>query len=228
MTLEELKQNIEKLIGIKFGDMYDQDKLDTIIVNKGQSGQMIELSSGLLLSSSQLDCEDGELKTNKVKSDGKPSETIFITQISKEIDNLLSIQPFEKSHIKKKISNLLYVPICKEGNQSEWYVMPYIHVSEDNPKFYDLYKQIEQDYYDICNGLNNHINTSQDGYIHTTNGKYIQVRSKDSKRKNGLYNPIYSNTYNRYISNKNHAFYFKKEFVYEIRRIAFNENWGNK
>lgn len=225
MTLEELKRNIEPLLGIKFGDIYDKNRLDTILVNKGQAGQMLELTSGLMLSSSQLDCEDGELKTNKVEAAGKPKETVFITQISREIDNLLYIQPFEESYIYKKISNLLYVPICKEGHQSNWYLMPYIHVSIENPVFSKLYKQLEKDYYTICHGLNEHIMTSSDGYIHTTNGELIQIRSKDSKRANGQYNPIYSNKYDRYISNKNHAFYFKKRFVYAIREIAFHEKW---
>lgn len=225
MTLEELKRKIEPLIGIKFGDMYDRNRLDTILINKGQAGQMLELTSGLMLSSSQLDCDDGELKTNKVESTGKPKETVFITQISKEIDNLLNIQPFEESYIYKKISNLLYVPICKEGHQSNWYLMPYIHVSMNNPNFSNLYTQLEDDYYSICRGLNEHITSSSDEFIHTTNGELIQIRSKDSKRANGQYNPIYSNKYDRYISNKNHAFYFKKEFVYAIREIAFCEKW---
>lgn len=225
MTLEELKRKIEPLIGIRFGDMYNTSRLDTILVNKGQAGQMLELTSGLMLSNTQLDCEDGELKSNKVLSTGKPKETVFITQISREIDNLLSIQSFEESYIYKKITNLLYVPICKEGNQSNWYLMPYIHVSISNPEFLNLYKQLEEDYYSICLGLNKHITSSSDGYIHTTNGDLIQIRSKDYKRANGQYNPIYSNKYDRYISNKNHAFYFKKEFVYTIREIAFHENW---
>ncbi|MCM8710129.1 DNA mismatch repair protein MutH [Clostridium sp. SYSU_GA19001] len=225
MTLQELKTKIAPLIGIKFGDLYNTERLETILLNKGQAGQMLELTSGLMLSSNQLDCEDGELKTNKVQANGKPKETVFITQISKEIDNLLSIQPFQESYIYKKISNLLYVPICKEGHQSNWYIMPYIHVSMENHQFSIVYEQLEKDYYTICNGLNEHITTSSDGYIHTTNGKFIQVRSKDSKRANGQYNPIYSNKYGRYISNKNHAFYFKKEFVFTIRKIAFGEKW---
>lgn len=220
MTLEELKSKIDPLIGIKFGAIYEKGRLDTILINKGQAGQMLEISSGLMLSSSQLDCDDGELKTNKVQSNGNPKETVFITQISREIDNLLNIQSFEDSYVYKKITNLLYVPICKDGNQSEWYIMPYIHVSINKPMFSNLYKQLELDYYTICHGLIEHINNSSDGYIHTTNGKLIQIRSKDSKRANGQYNPIYSSKYDRYISNKNHAFYFKKEFVYAIKEIA--------
>ena len=54
-----------------------------------------------------------------------------------------------------------------------------------------------------------HIETSPDRRIHTSNGQHIQVRSKDSMP----YHPIYSGVYGRYVSNKNHAFYFRKEFV---------------
>ena len=48
-----------------------------------------------------------------------------------------------------------------------------------------------------------------------TNGNHIQVRSKDSKP----YHPIYSTTYRRNVSDKNHAFYFQKQFVYDIKRL---------
>ena len=59
-----------------------------------------------------------------------------------------------------------------------------------------------------------HIETSKDGLIHTSNGTHIQIRSKDSKP----YHPIYSHKYGRYVSNKNHAFYFQKQFVYDVRK----------
>ena len=66
--------------------------------------------------------------------------------------------------------------------------------------------------------LKEHIETSRDGFIHTSNGTHIQVRSKDSKP----YHPIYSARYGREVSNKNHAFYFQKQFVYDVRK-AYGE-----
>lgn len=69
--------------------------------------------------------------------------------------------------------------------------------------------QLKEDYYSICKQLGEHIETSADGFIHTSNGKYIQIRSKDSKP----YFPIYSDKYAKHISNKNHDFYFKKDFM---------------
>lgn len=80
------------------------------------------------------------------------------------------------------------------------------------PNFINIKKQLEEDYYSICKQLKFHIENSIDGYIHTSSGKYIQIRSKDSVP----YRPIYSNIYSKNISNKNHAFYFKKEFMKAI------------
>lgn len=107
---------------------------------------------------------------------------------------------------------MLYVRTCKEGDKRRWFYFTPIHVTYNEEKYKSIYKQIEEDYYSICRQLKEHIETSPDGYIHTSNGKYIQIRSKDAKP----YRPIYSNIYGREVSNKNHAFYFKKEFMNAI------------
>lgn len=60
-----------------------------IIINKGKSGQLLEIILGLNLSNTNLDFEDGELKTNKCDVTGNPLETMFITRISKMVDDLL-------------------------------------------------------------------------------------------------------------------------------------------
>lgn len=77
----------------------------------------------------------------------------------------------------------------------------------------------EDDYYSICDQLIYHIEHSNDGFIHTSNGRHLQIRSKDAKNNKGEYNPIFSKKYGRYVSNKNHAFYFKKDMVNELRNI---------
>lgn len=59
-------------------------------------------------------------------------------------------------------------------------VLPSINIDLTKPNFVELRKIWEDDYYSICRQLKNHIETSADGYIHTSNGKHIQVRSKDS------------------------------------------------
>ena len=97
MRLEEACNRFNKLAGIRFGDLFSPENMKTIIVNKGKTGQLLELSLGMRLSSSNLDFDDGELKTNKCDAAGNPRETVFITQISSIIDELtvLSIHPME-------------------------------------------------------------------------------------------------------------------------------------
>lgn len=216
MKLNYATKLINALAGKKFGQVLTQEQMKDIVKNKGKSGQLLELILGLNLSNTNLDFEDGELKTNKCDTTGKPMETMFITQISKIIDELLNDKDFYESNLFKKINNLLYVPISKVGEPSEWMFLPCVHVDLSDSKFHYLKLQLEKDYYSICKQLNEHIETSTDGFIHTSNGKYIQIRSKDSKP----YHPIYSNSYGKEVSNKNHAFYFKKEFMKYIVDIT--------
>lgn len=216
MRLEEAKESLRPIIGIRFGELLSEEEMNDIIKNKGKSGQLLEILLGLKNTNNTLDFEDGELKTNKCDLNGKPLETVFITQISGIIDELLDQKNFYESKLYKKINNLLYVPISKQGNPNNWMILPFIHVNLNEDKFNDLKKELEQDYYTICEKLLYHITNSSDGFIHTSNGKFIQIRSKDSKP----YHPIYSYIYNRNISNKNHAFYFKKDYIYKIKEIS--------
>ena len=92
-------------------------------INKGGVGQFIEKLIGLKNTNALTDFSDGELKTNKADTDGAPLETMFISQISSNFDQLISDQiSFEDSWIYQKIKNLLYVPICKvDNNPDKWY-----------------------------------------------------------------------------------------------------------
>lgn len=215
MKLHEAERKLNEIANIKFKDLFTAEELQTIIVNKGKTGQLLELALGMQLSNTNRDFEDGELKTNKCDETGKPKETIFITQVSSMIDDLLQNIPFEETSLFEKIDNILYVPVCKVGEPAEWSFLESIHVDLNEERFFSLREQLHNDYDTICQLLNHHIETSDDGFIHTSNGKFMQIRSKDSKP----YHPIYSNVYGREVSNKNHAFYFKKQFVGEIRRI---------
>ena len=215
MKLHEAERKLNEIANIKFKDLFTAGELQTIIVNKGKTGQLLELALGMQLSNTNRDFEDGELKTNKCDETGKPKETVFITQVSSMIDDLLQNIPFEETSLFEKIDNILYVPVCKVGEPAEWSFLESIHVDLNEERFFSLREQLHQDYDTICQLLNDHIETSDDGFIHTSNGKFMQIRSKDSKP----YHPIYSNVYGREVSNKNHAFYFKKQFVAEIRRV---------
>ena len=216
MKLEEAYLRFSTLAGIRFKDLFSQADMNTIIVNKGKTGQLLELALGMHLSSTTLDFEDGELKTNKCDAGGNPKETVFITQISGMIDELIQERPFEQTRLYAKIHNILYIPVCKDGNPEDWMFLPSIHVDLERPSFKELKDIWRDDYYSICKQLKYHIENSRDGFIHTSNGTHIQVRSKDSKP----YHPIYSEVYQRYVSNKNHAFYFQRQFVYDIQRMS--------
>ena len=216
MKLKEAQEKILTICNIPFSELFDEEDFPMIIKNKGKTGQLLEMALGKKLDNCNLDFEDGELKSNKCDASGKPLETVFITQISRVIDELLEEKPFEETHLYEKISNILYVPVCKMGDPHEWMFLDAIHIDLSNPRFSSLLKTWENDYYSICRQLKNHIETSRDGYIHTSNGTHIQVRSKDAKP----YHPIYSEIYGRNVSNKNHAFYFQKQFVYDIRKMS--------
>lgn len=214
MKLKEAQDKILRICNIPFSELFTDSDFETIIKNKGKTGQLLELALGKKLDSFNIDFEDGELKSNKCDRNGKPLETVFITQISSIIDELLEEKPFRETHLYEKISNMLYVPVCKEGNPRDWMFLDAIHIDLSKPEYSEFLNIWKEDYYSICRQLKYYIENSADGFIHTSNGAHIQVRSKDSKP----YHPIYSHKYGRYVSNKNHAFYFQKQFVYDVRK----------
>lgn len=211
MRLYEAKQQIDRLANIPFKKYLDPAVFqDTMLkLNKGGTGQLLELTIGLNLSNTTLDFEDGELKTNKCDYFGNPLETMFITQTSSIIDELLSNKDFYQTKLYAKLQHLLYVPISKDGPQSDWMFLPCIEVDLSNPLYRELRIQLENDYYNICDQFNNMLQTSPTAMLHTASGEFIQIRTKDSKP----YRPIYSKIYQRNVSDKNRAFYFKKDFM---------------
>lgn len=218
MMIEEAMPLLKKCVGVKFKDLFD-DLPHDLRTNKGNVGQRLLIKIGLKLDSNLTDFTDGELKTNKSDENGNPLETMFITQISQQIDKLVGnkTQRFEESNLYKKIRRLVFLPVCKQAVESgDWY---FVSVHNINLDYQDaLRKQIESDYYEIANLLKNSIdNEDGDGFIHTANGKLIQIRSKDSKP----YHKIYSENYKRVVADKNHAFYFKKEFMLLIRNNTY-------
>jgi DNA mismatch repair protein MutH len=214
MKLIDAIPTLEAIEFKSFREFMSETVLESIIVNKGKAGQVLEILIGLNNGSYKLDFEDGELKTNKCDSKGFPQETIFITQVKGIIDELINERPFAQSRIYEKINNLLYVPVCKDSEDpGDWFFLPHIHVDLNTYEFRLVRKQLEIDYYSICTTIRNQLNSHPRAEIHTTSGELIQIRTKDAKP----YKPIYSRIYGRYVSNKDFAFYFKKEFVYAIK-----------
>lgn len=216
MKLEQAKKALSQFMLTPFGRILKPEELVDLKTDKGIVGKLLERALGLNHTSLTLDFEDGELKTNKCCPDGSPRETMFITQISATIDSILEEQPFEQSNLCKKTQHLLYVPVCKDGPTQNWRFLPFIHVDLRTRQFADAAKQIRDDYYTIARQLRQHIETSADGFIHTSNGRFVQVRSKDAMP----YHPIYSRKYSRHVSNKNHAFYFQKAFMVYLQKSS--------
>lgn len=218
MKLINAKTKINQLAHIPFKNYISPEHYHNIIINKGKTGQILELTIGLPLSNTTLDFEDGELKTNKCDRTGKPLETMFITQTSSIIDELLYHKPFHETKLFTKLKHLLYVPISKDGPPNEWMYLPCIEVDLSQPKYFELAKQLERDYYSICSQMNEQLLISSKANLHTVSGELIQIRTKDSKP----YTPIYSQKYGRFISDKNRAFYFKKDFMKYIVSLENN------
>ena len=68
MKLIDAQTRIEKLAYIPFKNYLSPDQIQDAMmkINKGKTGQLLELTIGLNLSNTTLDFEDGELKTNKI------------------------------------------------------------------------------------------------------------------------------------------------------------------
>ena len=216
MKLEDVFSRLPELYNKRFGELKLKEDISGFAVNKGNAGQFLQELLNMPNDSKLTDFSDGELKTNQSLPSGMPDQTMFITQISKNFDSLF-FEESETNRLLDKISNLLYLPVVKPDNKKpeDWYFLPAYHIdSNQNQELKELYRL---DFLDIKQQILEHLDNSKDGYIHTSNGKYIQIRSKDSKRKDGTYNPIYSDVLGRNVSNKNHAFYFQKSFMKDIQ-----------
>ena len=85
MKLSEGNIHFNSIANIPFSTLFSEESMSDIIRNKGKGGQLLELAIGLANTNTNRDFDDGELKTNKCNSDGKPMETMAITQISSHI-----------------------------------------------------------------------------------------------------------------------------------------------
>lgn len=215
MKLTDVLPKLPALYHKPFAELKLQEDITGFTINKGNTGQFLQQLLGMPNNSNLTDFDDGELKTNKADKHGTPKETMFITQISRDFDDLF-FNDHSNNRLFTKIGNLLYLPVCKESKHPEdWYFLPAYHIAiQDNQELVSL---LRQDFADIKQKVLSDLNNLNDGFIHTSNGRYIQIRSKDAKRANGEYNPIFSRHLNRFVSNKNHAFYFKRDFMLDVQ-----------
>ena len=75
MKLVEAQRKIEKLAYIPFKEYLSPKQVQDAMmkINKGKTGQLLELTIGLNLSNTTLDFEDGELKNHQVRPNRKAS-----------------------------------------------------------------------------------------------------------------------------------------------------------
>jgi DNA mismatch repair protein MutH len=213
MRINDILPKLQKLVNRPFSEIFNKQDMHDIIVAKGRSGLLLEKALGLPQGTNLTDFEDGELKTNKSRGDGTPLETMFITQISRHVDELFNIVSFDQTWLYKKIKRILYVPVVKEDESPlNWYFKHYydVRIEPDNP----FYSQIKKDYHTISQNIIKNVEHG-DGMLHTSSGRFIQIRTKDAEP----YTPIFSNKYKKYVSNKNFAFYFRKDFMLEVQRL---------
>ena len=225
MKLYEAYPICKQSVNIPFEKLFSNLNKDEIIRNKGKAGQLMENLCGLKLSNATRDFEDGELKTSELK------ESTAITMITSWIDEIIHENPiaFEKSRLLKKIEHIIFMPLEKpSSNPLEWYFKncTYIPITKGTK----LYEQIENDYNNICilsheqvykkkiSHVPNFKTTSKsfgDGFLHTTSGKFIQIRTKDAGGNKSK--PIFSKKLKRNVTKVSRmAFYFLASFKYYV------------
>ncbi len=133
--------------------------------NKGVRGQLLELALGIPNSSKLTDLVDGELKSFT------KGESIAVTQLRHTLTEVFNKTPFNKSKLGIKISRTLYVAFDKQNN----FLGTATH-TETN-------KLIEEDYNDICDYIRNTTTLK----TFTGRNGILQIRTKDSKDRNGNY-----------------------------------------
>ena len=160
--------------------------------NKGVRGQLLEIALGIPNSSKLTDLVDGELKSFT------KGESVAVTQLRHTLPEVFNKTPFNQSKLGIKISRTLYVAFDRNNN----FLGTATH-TETNPL-------IEEDYNDICDFIRN---TER---LHTFTGRngILQIRTKDSKDRNGNYHPI--KWEGREISNKGFAFYLTGKYAKQI------------
>ena len=164
--------------------------------NKGVRGQLLELALGIPNSSKLTDLVDGELKSFT------KGESIAVTQLRHTLPEVMNNTPFNQSKLGIKIARTLYVAFDRQNN----FLGTATH-TEPN-------KLIEGDYQYICEIIRHKIGIGQPLTTITGLNKVLQIRTKDSKDRNGNYHPIFWE--GQQISNKGFAFYLTGRYAKTI------------
>lgn len=160
-------------------------------VNKGHVGLLIEEIIGLPHSSNHLDFNDGELKVfpvYKIKPTRARSPAIFKDPAleSYRAKETIAITMFSRDErVLQKLKRVIFLPYYRDTDREIEIFRPWVFNLDTAGS--DIRKQIEIDYQTIKNI----------DKLHTTNGKYIQIRTKGGK------------------GSKSYAWYMMKSFINE-------------
>ena len=135
---------------------------------------------------------DGELKSYT------KGESVAVTQLRHTLTEVFNNTPFNQSKLGIKISRTLYVAFDRNNN----FLGTATH-TKTNPL-------IEEDYNDICDYIRN----TKTLKTFTGRNGILQIRTKDSKDRNGNYHPIFWE--GQQISNKGFAFYLTGRYAKSI------------
>ena len=211
LDIETAWERLQPLLRAPIRSFAPPDRLTLMRRNKGRAGQLLEDAIGSPQGSRLLDFVDGDLKTYKCDPLGRPRETMAIHQVGTEVDDLVLRTPFKDTTLHMKTRRLIVAGLCKDSDDPvDWYVACATLV-DGRPGTY-WYEQFSLSYGEILEHFHAHISRG-DMMFHTSHGKYIQLRTKDS----APYRPLVSSVLRRTICNKNVAFYFKKPFMQELR-----------
>ena len=183
LTLTETQQRLQKT---------NFEALPKPRKNKGVRGQLLELALGIPNSSKLTDLVDGELKSYT------KGESVAVTQLRHTLPEIFNNTPFNKSKLGIKISRTLYVAFDRNNN----FLGTATHTETD--------KLIEGDYQYICEIIRHRVANGLPLTTITGLNGVLQIRTKDSKDKNGNYHPIIWK--GQQLANKGFAFYLTGKF----------------
>ena len=169
--------------------------------NKGVRGQLLELALGIPNSSKLTDMVDGELKSFT------KGESIAVTQLKHTLPQIFNKTPFSQTKIGIKLQQTLYVGFDRQNN----FLGTTTLTPDTAPEHYEL---LQNDYDFIANRIRESFYNKSE--LHTFNGLngLLQIRTKDSKDRNGNYHPIYWK--GQKMTNKGFAFYLTGKYAKSI------------
>ena len=192
LTLSEVQFNLTKV---------DFTTLPKPRKNKGVRGQLLELALGIPNSSKLTDMVDGELKSFT------KGESIAVTQLKHTLPQIFDKTPFSQTKIGIKLQQTLYVGFDRQNN----FLGTTTLTPDTAPEHYEL---LQNDFDFIANRIRESFYNKSE--LHTTNGLngLLQIRTKDSKDRNGNYHPIYWK--GQKMTNKGFAFYLTGKYAKSI------------